>query len=192
MTAELKREKRRLRAEVLARRDALSDGERADRSRRIAERLVGLPELAGVRVLLAYWPFGSEVDTRPFLAALRGIRFALPRVVGSRIVPVAFRPGDALRATALGPSEPVVGEPLDPASIGFVLVPGVAFDRLGARLGYGGGFYDRLVPALAPDTPRVAAAFACQVADRVPTSTADHGVGAVVTEDEVIRVGDRR
>ncbi|MFM7717898.1 MAG: 5-formyltetrahydrofolate cyclo-ligase [Actinomycetota bacterium] len=191
MSADLKREKRRLRAEVLARRDALPQGERDERSRRVAERLTALPDLAGVEVLMAYWPFGSEVDPRPFLAALRDVRVALPRVVGSRLVPVAFRPGDALRRTPLGPSEPVHGEPLDPASIGFVLVPGVAFDRSGARLGYGGGFYDRFVPALAPGTPLVAAAFACQVVEGVPSGTADHGVDVVVTEDEVLRAEPR-
>lgn len=186
-SGDLKRAKRALRASILEARDALPHPDRAARSRRIAERLAALPELAGVGILLAYWPFGSEVDPRPFLAGLVGVRLALPRVTGSMIVPVAFRSGDALRTSPFGPSEPVLGEPLDPATIGFVLVPGVAFDRAGGRVGYGGGYYDRFLPALAPGTPRVGAAFSLQVVEDVPVGPSDLGVDAVVTEDEVIR-----
>ena len=186
-SGDLKRAKRALRASVLAARDAIPHPERAAMSQRIAERVAALPELAGVGLVLAYWPFGSEVDPRPFLAGLAGVRLALPRVTGSMIVPVSFRSGDALRTSTFGPVEPVLGEPLDPATIGFVLVPGVAFDRAGGRVGYGGGYYDRFLPALAPGTPTVGAAFSLQVVDAVPAGPSDLRVDLVVTEDEVIR-----
>ncbi|HTL75696.1 MAG TPA: 5-formyltetrahydrofolate cyclo-ligase, partial [Casimicrobiaceae bacterium] len=67
-------------------------------------------------------------------------------------------------------------------SVDWVLVPGVAFDARGGRLGYGGGFYDRLLPGAAGSAPRVAGAFEMQIVDAVPTAPHDVGVDAVVTE----------
>jgi 5-formyltetrahydrofolate cyclo-ligase len=63
-----------------------------------------------------------------------------------------------------------------------VLVPGVAFDDRGHRLGYGGGFYDRLLPLVPPTVARVAGAFEMQVVERVPTAPHDVGVDTIVTE----------
>lgn len=187
-SGELKRAKRALRRDVLERRDALAPEERGRRSRAIAERVAALPELAGAMLLLLYWPMGSEVDPRPILDLLpTGLSFALPRVVGSDVVPVAYAPGDPLASSRLGPQEPVLGVGLAPVSIDAVIVPGVAFDRRGERLGYGGGFYDRFAARLRPGAPRIGLAFALQIAPEVPTGGSDVGVDVVVTEDEVIR-----
>jgi 5-formyltetrahydrofolate cyclo-ligase len=70
-----------------------------------------------------------------------------------------------------------------------VVVPGVAFDRRGARVGYGGGFYDRLLPRLRAGVPPIAIAFALQIVPEVPEGGMDRRVDAIVTEDEVIRCG---
>ena len=67
-------------------------------------------------------------------------------------------------------------------AIDWVLVPGVAFDRDGRRLGYGGGYYDRLLPLLSPRAARVAGAFDLQIVDRVPAAPHDVAVDAIVTE----------
>ena len=77
-------------------------------------------------------------------------------------------------------------EPVDPQEVDLVLVPGVAFDRQGNRLGYGGGYYDRFLQQCA--APRVALAFATQLVDHVPTEPHDLRVHAVVTDEEVIRI----
>lgn len=177
-----------MRREVLARRDALPASERHLRSRRIVERVAALPEISGVAVVLTYWPMGSEVDPRGIAEVLgSGVALALPKVVGPAIVPIGFRVGDALAPTPLGPQEPVFGEPVPLEAIDAVLVPGVAFDRSGSRIGYGGGFYDRFADALPVRTPRIALAFALQLEAGLPTGGTDRRVDVIVTEDEVIR-----
>jgi 5-formyltetrahydrofolate cyclo-ligase len=71
-------------------------------------------------------------------------------------------------------------------AIEFVLVPGVAFDLAGRRLGYGGGYYDRLLPLLSRDATRIAGAFDLQIVDRVPAGPHDITVDAIVTPSEMI------
>ncbi len=77
---------------------------------------------------------------------------------------------------------------IEPAIIDWVLVPGVAFDAAGRRLGYGGGYYDRLLPLVPPSTPRVAGAFDLQIVPRVPAAPHDLTVDAVVTESGAILI----
>lgn len=176
-----------MRREVLARRDALPAPERLRRSRAIVERVAALPEMADVALLLTYWPMGSEVDPRGIAELRPRVSLALPKVVGPAIVPIAFHVGDPLAPTRLGPQEPVFGDPVALEAIGAVLVPGVAFDRAGGRIGYGGGFYDRFAAALPAATPRIALAYGLQLEERVPVGGTDQPVDLLVTEDEVIR-----
>lgn len=184
----LKQAKRALRTQVLALRDALPPQERAARSEAIAVRFATLPEVSGATTVMVFWSFGSEVDTTPLIERLveGGRTIALPRIEGSEVVPVPYRPGDGVRETSFGAREPV-GPALEPAVIDVVVAPGVAFDREGRRVGYGGGYYDRLLPRLRPGVPAVAVAFALQVVAEVPAGGMDRRVDAIVTEDEVIR-----
>jgi len=185
----LKQAKRALRLEILARRDALTPQDRATRSQRIAERLIALPELVRAGTVMAFSSFGSEVDTAPILEALaeRGVRLALPRIAEGEIAPVAYRPGDEVSATAFGALEPSSGEVVADDQVDVVVTPGVVFDRHGHRVGYGGGYYDRLFRRTRPSAFRVAVGFSVQVVNEVPHGTVDLPVDAVVTEDEVIR-----
>ena len=83
--------------------------------------------------------------------------------------------------------EPLSTRPQVPrAAIDFVLVPGVAFDLEGRRLGYGGGYYDRLLPLLAPHATRVAGAFDVQIVERVPAAPHDVRVDTIVTESRTV------
>jgi 5-formyltetrahydrofolate cyclo-ligase len=186
---QLKKRKRDLRREVLARRDALPTLELRAKSDAIAERLLALPEFAGERTVLAFWSFGSEVDTAPILSALaaRGHRVALPRIEGGDLVAVSYRPGDPVTETSFGAREPAAGEVLREDEIDVVITPGVAFDHRGFRVGYGGGYYDRFLRRARLDAFRVGIGFALQVVDAVPHGGTDVPVDAVVTEDEVLR-----
>lgn len=177
-----------MRREVLAQRDGVASEDRARRSRSIAQRVAALPEMAGVTLLLSYWPMGSEVDPLFLLPLLPvGVSLALPRVVGRDIVPTAYRPGDPMAESELGPREPTLGGPVEPSAVGAVLVPGVAFDPSGSRIGYGGGFYDRFAAILPAETPRIALAFDLQVLPEVPTGPFDRRVDVIVTEERIIR-----
>jgi len=186
----LKQRKRALRRAVIERRDALDPADRAARSERIAERVLGLPELGGADTVMGFWSFGSEVETAPLLERLHaaGTRVVLPRVEGDHVVAVVYGRGDEVVAASFGAMEPTGAEVVEPVDIDVVIVPGVAFDRSGHRVGYGGGFYDRFLPRTRPGVPGVAVAFADQIVDEpVPRGAFDLPVDAIVTEDEVIR-----
>ena len=185
----LKQAKRALRREVRAARDAIPEQARAERSIRIAEHLLSLPELAHAGAVMVFSSFGSEVDTAPILEGLaeRGVRLTLPRVQDGEIAAVTYRPGDALTEVSFGALEPSGGEVVADTELDVIVTPGVAFDRRGFRVGYGGGYYDRLFGRTRPDAFRVAVGFALQVVDEVPHGGVDLPVDAVVTEDDVLR-----
>jgi 5-formyltetrahydrofolate cyclo-ligase len=185
----LKQAKRALRREVLAVRDALPPEDRRARSEAIAPRFLALPEVADAGTVMAFWSFGSEVDTAPLIERLLadGRTTAMPRIEGTHVVPVAYRPGDEVRETSFGAFEPLEGRVLDATDLDLVVVPGVAFDDAGRRVGYGGGFYDRLLPGLRPGVPAIALAFSVQLVPEVPTGGMDRRVDAIVTEGKVIR-----
>jgi 5-formyltetrahydrofolate cyclo-ligase len=185
----LKQDKRALRRAVLAERDALSGTERAARSEAIVDRLLGLDEAAGAGAVLAFWSFGSEVDTAPLLDRLRsrGTTVALPRTRDGDIVPVIWTPGSSMTETSFGSREPADGRVLEARELDLIVVPGVAFDRSCGRVGYGGGFYDRLLARTRDGAAAAAIAFGVQVVDQVPAGPLDRPVDAIVTEDDVIR-----
>ncbi|MGH7156428.1 MAG: 5-formyltetrahydrofolate cyclo-ligase, partial [Acetobacteraceae bacterium] len=142
------------------------------------------PPRAGA-VVAGFWPMGDEIDTRPLLVALheRGHPIALP-VTPKRGNPLTFRlwrPGDELVPEAFGTMRPT-GEPTVPD---FLLVPLLAFDRRGYRLGYGGGFYDRTLAGL-PDAFALGCAYATQEVATVPVAPYDVQLDAVATERGII------
>jgi 5-formyltetrahydrofolate cyclo-ligase len=185
----LKQAKRSLRRAILERRDALAEDERRERSGRIAKLALSLPEIRAAGTVMAFWSFGSEVETAPLIAALHeaGVRVALPRVEEGDVVAVAFAPGDAVAEAVFGAMEPSAGPVIDPQEVDAVIVPGVVFDRSGGRVGYGGGFYDRFLPRTRPGAAAVAVAFGVQIVGEVPHGAMDRRMDAIVTEDEVIR-----
>ena len=185
----LKQAKRALRRAVLAQRDALPPEERSAGSEAIAERFLGLPEVVGAETVLAFSSFGSEVDTAPLIARLRsrGSTVALPRIEGNEVVPVVATLGAAMTQTSFGAMEPAEGRVLEVAELDLVAVPGVAFDRSCDRVGYGAGYYDRLLGMRREGVAAIAIAFSIQIVDRVPTGAIDRRIDGVVTELEVIR-----
>ena len=184
----LKQAKRALRREILAERDALAENDRSARSRAIADRFLGLADVAGAETVLAFWSFGSEVDTAPLIAGLRsqGKTVALPRIEGNEVAPVVAAPETPMCEASFGAMEPA-GPALDVVELDLVVVPGVAFDRSCGRLGYGGGYYDLLLEKRRDGVAAIAIAFALQIVDRVPIGAIDRRIDGVVTETEMIR-----
>jgi 5-formyltetrahydrofolate cyclo-ligase len=190
--AALREAKLALRRQALAARDALDPGVRTAAEAAIVERIVALPTFAAARCVLLTLAFRSEWDTLPLVRAA----LAAGKVVVAPRVDAATRMLGlhALRDPArdIAPGHQGIPEPLPDcplvasSSIDWVLVPGVAFDRDGRRLGYGGGYYDRLLPLLRPGLPRVAGAFDLQIVDRVPTGPHDETVATIVTETQII------
>ncbi|TVP63115.1 MAG: 5-formyltetrahydrofolate cyclo-ligase [Nitriliruptor sp.] len=178
-----------LRAATLAARRALSDAQRREASVRIVERLLRLPELREASTVLVYAALREEVDLTTLLGPLheRGARTLFPRVRGDRLDLVAAVDLGTLQLGHRGVREPG-GRAVDPAVVDIAVVPGVAFDPRGGRLGAGGGHYDRLLAELAGTTIRIGAAFDCQLVPHIPRQAHDQPVDLVVTERSVHRV----
>lgn len=185
----LKREKAAMRSRIREVRDALSEEDRAAGGRAIASAVLALPEVVAARTVMVFWSFASEVDTRPIVADLleRGCTVALPRLEHGDIVPVRHEAGDPMAPSAFGMLEPKGGSVVPPDELDVVIAPGLVFDRHGYRLGYGGGYYDRLFGRTTPDAAKVGIAFALQVLDEVPHGRRDVPVDVIVTEAGVIR-----
>jgi 5-formyltetrahydrofolate cyclo-ligase len=185
MTTELGEAKRRLRQQALAARaghDPVASG-----SALAAHVLRHAPPPTGA-IVAGFLPIGEEIDLRPLLHALheRGHPVALP-VTPKRGQKLTFRlwvPGGELVAERFGTLRPTGPE----AVPDFLLVPLLAFDAKGGRLGYGAGFYDRTLPTL-PNRFRLGCAYAAQQVDEVPVGPYDIPLDAVATENGILRCG---
>jgi 5-formyltetrahydrofolate cyclo-ligase len=186
--------KRALRERVLAARNAMPESARVHAGRIIAEVLLQRTDLSAARNVLVTLPFGSEWDTRPLVEVLlhRGKVVAVPRVNEATRMVDLFVIEHATRdvvAGYRGISEPAVHcSAIAADEIDWFLVPGVAFDAAGRRLGYGGGFYDRLLPHARRDAARVAGAFELQLVAAVPFAPHDVRVETIVTEERAFAV----
>jgi 5-formyltetrahydrofolate cyclo-ligase len=184
----LRERKRTLRDALMASRDAIAPAVRADASRAIAARIATLDAYRRARVVLLTLPYRSEWDATLVArhALADGKSVAVPRVDAARrmLQPLRIRNLDVdIEAGHRGIPEPREHcPPVAAETIEWVLVPGVAFDADGRRLGYGGGYYDRLLPLLQPTAPRVAGAFEAQLVDSVPAAPHDIGVDCIATE----------
>ncbi|MBI5232283.1 MAG: 5-formyltetrahydrofolate cyclo-ligase [Coriobacteriales bacterium] len=172
-------------------RAAIDPETRAAAAGALAEHLLQVPQLerAG-QLLLAYAALPEEIDPAVAVARLRqrGYRVAYPRVESKGFL--------GLRIAAEGDLEEgtfCVREPrrsafrVEPAEVDVVLVPGVAFDEQAYRLGYGGGYYDRLLPLIRAHAVRIGVAFDEQVVEELPLEEHDVRVDMVVTPTRVIR-----
>jgi 5-formyltetrahydrofolate cyclo-ligase len=183
-------EKQALREWALAARLRLTPEERRSASQAIADRVQGLEAFRGARTMGLYAPLGAEVDTAALAraAALAGQRVAYPRLRPGQLG-MAFCAclPEALVVGPVRALEPPPGAPeLAPDELDLVVVPGVAFDAAGRRIGRGRGHYDSTLAALRPEAARIGLAFEAQLISAVPEEPHDVRLDAVVTEARVI------
>ncbi len=189
--ADLQGTKPSLRRRILGRRDAMDPCIRTDLSRAIVRDIVETSVYRRSNTVMAYASFGSELQTDEFMRHVidQGKILLLPRVNGQKELLEVYwvrDPVQDLQAGTWGIREPRPDRctRVEPAIIDFVLVPGLAFDRRGGRLGYGGGFYDKLLAdGLSPCAWLVAGAFECQMVEKVPVDEHDMPMDVVVTEN---------
>ncbi len=179
------------RKRMKALRGSLPKEARAARSAKITERLLALPELASVRSFAAFSPIRGEVDPR---AIVRGLREREVEIILPRVLPEEgmlslhrFAPGDPLTESGWGILEPPEHCPRV-TEVDAIMVPALAVDLLGHRIGYGKGFYDRLLPTLGAAL-RITVAYDFQLIAEVPALAHDERVDLVVTDAQVVRTG---
>jgi 5,10-methenyltetrahydrofolate synthetase len=182
-------DKAALRSGMIARRDALPESERHRVAEALTGRVVSLPQYAGARTVLATMAIGSEWDTGPFLArALRdGKAIVLPRVTPPPRRLQLHRVPDLQRDLVPGVWD--IPEP-DPGKcdavalddVDFALVPALAADRTGFRLGYGAGYFDRLLAGRQARPFCVTALPAAFIVERLPSESHDVAVDLVIDE----------
>ncbi|WGL15933.1 5-formyltetrahydrofolate cyclo-ligase [Microbulbifer bruguierae] len=188
--------KTQLRRKIRAVRRALSSFQQRHASLRLCARLARCPELKRARHIGIYWPMDGEIDPRPLLERFPNKRFYLPALPRPARATMTFLhwPGATLRyRNRYGIPEPVIGrsEARDPHKLDLVLLPLVAFDPSGARLGMGGGYYDRsfafkrLRPGSKPQLLGIAHQLQC--VERLPVESWDIPLTLVATDQRLYR-----
>lgn len=193
----LSEQKQTLRQHVISARDKLPAFERLRLSRSVIESVRNLASYQSARTVLGYLNFGSEVSSELWVqqAFADGKKVLLPRVNRASKHLDLYHVSDLHHDVAPGSwkiREPVETRCIREDALGivdFILLPGVAFTREGARLGYGGGFYDKLLAHMPHRPTLVAGAFTLQVVKEIPQEKTDRKVDWLVTEDETIRCG---
>lgn len=148
MTEPISEQKAQLRKQCRAIRKSLGEERRVQASLAIYERIEGWIIFQKSQTILTYMPIKSEADLTPLLERHPQKRWVLPRIIPAEDNRMVFHPYDAHRLVThpFGMAEPALDSPVvDSAEIELTLTPGLAFDRLGFRLGYGGGYYDRFL-----------------------------------------------
>lgn len=190
MIASLPEDKATARKAAAAARQHAHEAAQADAPSKLAARTIPASPRQGFDVVSAFYPYRSEIDTRPLLGRLagEGWKTCLPVVIAAG-EPLLFRrwlPGAPTIKGAMNidcpPEDAQVLEP------DVLIVPLLAFDRAGYRLGYGGGFYDRTLAKLRTKKKIIAigAAYAAQEATQVPHAAHDQRLDFIITEKEVI------
>ncbi|PVB61895.1 5-formyltetrahydrofolate cyclo-ligase [Labrenzia sp. 011] len=176
-------EKDLLRKEALARRAALGDIERIEKSLSLADHADGLPLPEG-SVVAGFWPIRDEIDPRPLMDALRckGHPLCLPVVAEPHLVFRTLERGADLVAAGFGTMGP--GPEAAEVCPQVLLMPLAGFDAAGNRIGYGKGHYDTAIAALEKTGPLlcIGLAFAVQEVDRVPAEEHDKPLNGILTE----------
>jgi 5-formyltetrahydrofolate cyclo-ligase len=193
MIEEVLRLKRLMRVEASARRDKQADGDGL--SRQIFEQLVALSEYAQVGTLMLYLDVRSEVRTRWFVPTAwdEGKQVVVPYCEDGEIELFRLDAFDELSQGTMGVLEPkpeLRGRSdgkIDPSQLDMIVVPGLAFDRQGGRLGYGKGYYDRLLHQIRADATKAAICFECQLFPEIPLLPHDIYMDLIVTEKAVYR-----
>lgn len=180
--------KKDVRRAVLKERAKLSPEVHETYSTKIMELVASTTYYKNAGTIMCFVSFGSEMDTSMIInkALEDGKRVAVPIAVHEtkELIPSVIASMDELEPgyfNILTPKSEFI-RPIEPNEIDLVLVPGVAFDHHGYRVGYGGGFYDRFLTRIRKDTKKIAIGFSLQILDQVPRESFDLPVDMIISE----------
>ncbi len=186
------RNKKELRRYFLNKRDEMGEEEVRLYSESINERIKSLYEFKEAKKLLLFCPFRKEPDITPLFleSASSGKETIFPKVDNNDLRLYKVDSMEAFKRGSFCILEPQYGEEVSPEEIDLVLVPGLAFNIRGYRIGFGKGFYDRLLKKIRGT--KVGVAYSFQVVEELPTDEWDQPVDLIVTEKYVIKNGGKR
>lgn len=170
-----------LRQSIRQRKRAMTEEEIVSRSEKLMELFCASEYYRNAATIYGYMPYNQEVRTVPMLrrALDDGKRVAVPKVYGDEMRFLYITDFENMEKSSFGIPEPVVDEPVADDKKALVLMPGLAFDPQGHRIGYGGGFYDKFLQA-EPDHPTLALCYEFQLLDYLETEAHDIPVDVVL------------
>lgn len=174
-------DKQKLRAEIRARKRAMTAQEIEERSACLAERFYASEAYRNAKTIYGYLPYNQEVRTVAMLehALCDGKRVAVPKCYGDEMRFIYLDDLSRVEKGYAGIPEPIDDAPIADDRTALVLMPGIAFDPEGHRIGYGGGFYDKFL-ALEPDHPTIALCYEFQMRPHLDTEPFDIPVDTVI------------
>lgn len=174
-------DKKELRRAIMQRKRAMTQEEIQEKSAELASRFLASDAYRNARTLYGYMPYNQEVRTIPILEqALRdGKRVAVPKVYGDEMRFIYVTDLSIMEKSSFGIPEPVADGPVGDDPHALVLMPGLAFDSQGHRIGYGGGFYDKFLQQ-EPEHPTVALCYDFQMLPQLNTEEHDIPVDSVI------------
>ena len=174
-------DKKELRSMIREKKRAMTEEQIVSASRRLAALFHAHPLYQNARTIYGYLPYNQEVRTVPMLeqAMKDGKRIAVPKVFGNEMKFIYLDDLTKIEKGYCGIPEPVEDVPVADDPTALVLMPGLAFDPQGHRIGYGGGFYDKFLAA-EPDHPTIALCYDFQMVDRLETEEFDVPVDCVL------------
>lgn len=181
--------KQKLRKQMLQYRKSLSKKAVARASARVCQKLIQLDEYRQAKTILFYMAVRNEIDVLQAIwqAWQDGKSVVLPRVKGSMIECILVEQLAQLQKGTFGILEPKNGKNVDPQQLDLVIVPGVAFDVQGYRLGYGGGYYDRLFSQY-PSLKRIGVLEHGQLVTTVYPEAHDQKMDVLITSEQIFRI----
>ena len=177
-------DKQALRKMIREKKRAMTEEQIQKASARLAQMLYTSPLYCQATTIYGYLPYNQEVRTVPMLerALAEGKRVAVPKVYGDEMRFLYIDDLSRVEKGYAGIPEPIDDEPIAEDPTALVLMPGLAFDKTGRRIGYGGGFYDKFLSA-EPDHPTIALCYGFQMLDELPTEEFDVPVDCVLWAD---------
>ncbi|MCS7171691.1 MAG: 5-formyltetrahydrofolate cyclo-ligase [Aquificaceae bacterium] len=185
-------DKKDLRRQYIEKRESLSEEDRKRLSDHIVQRILSLPAFRRARYVLLFCPHRGEPDITPLFSWVVGDDkfLLLPRVKGDELSLIRTESPEDISPGAYCIPEPVKGEEVEPEIAEFSLIPGILFDRHGYRIGYGKGYYDRLLARLGG--LKVGVCFDFQVLEDVPRDSWDRPVDLLVTDKKIYQGGKEK
>ena len=174
-------DKKALRAEIRAKKRAMTEEQIESASRRLGELFAACEQYRQAKTIYGYLPYNQEVRTVPMLerALADGKQVAVPKVYGDRMKFIYMTDLTRVEKGYANIPEPIDNEPVAEDPTALVLMPGLAFDAEGHRIGYGGGFYDKFL-AEEPNHPTVALCYEFQMLPQLPCESHDIPVDLVL------------